>query len=79
MFVGCVVAGSVMLACKGAKVRGALIRDVAAYAIAVLSVALILWSGKVQCTFPVYIGSDQSDFGVHHELLLNHTSPCSLL
>ena len=50
MFVGCVVAGSVMLACQGAKVRGALIRDVAAYAIAVLSVALILWSGKVHCT-----------------------------
>lgn len=52
MFVGCVVAGSVMLACQGAKVRGALIRDVAAYAIAVLSVALILWSGKVHCTSP---------------------------
>lgn len=49
MFVGCVVAGSVMLVCQGAKVRGALIRDVAAYAIAVLSVALILWSGKVRC------------------------------
>ncbi|KAL3137711.1 hypothetical protein ABBQ38_004978 [Trebouxia sp. C0009 RCD-2024] len=47
MFVGCVVAGSVMLACQGAKVRGALIRDVAAYAIAASSVALILWSGKV--------------------------------
>lgn len=47
MFVGCVVAGSVMLACQGAKVRGALIRDVAAYAIAAFSVALILWSGKV--------------------------------
>lgn len=48
---GCVVAGSVMLACHGAKVRGALIRDVAAYAIAVLSVALILWSGKVCHTY----------------------------
>ena len=47
MFVGCVVAGSVMLCCQGAKVRGALIRDVAAYAIAVLAVAIILWSGKV--------------------------------
>ena len=47
MFVGCVVAGSVMLCCQGAKVRGALIRDVAAYAIAVLAVAVILWSGKV--------------------------------
>ena len=47
MFVGCVVAGSVMLCCEGAKVRGALIRDVAAYAIAVVSVALILWSGQV--------------------------------
>lgn len=47
MFVGCVVAGSVMLCCEGAKVRGALIRDVAAYAIAAVSVALILWSGQV--------------------------------
>lgn len=47
MFVGCVVAGSVMLCCQGAKVRGALIRDVAAYAIAVVAVAVILWSGKV--------------------------------
>jgi len=47
MFVGCVVAGSVMLCCQGAKVRGALIRDVAAYAIAVLAVAIILWCGKV--------------------------------
>lgn len=47
MFVGCVVAGSVMLCCQGAKVRGALIRDVAAYAIAVVAVAGILWSGKV--------------------------------
>lgn len=54
MFVGCVVAGSVMLACQGAKVRGALIRDVAAYAIAVLSVALILWSGKVHCISPAF-------------------------
>ena len=53
MFVGCVVAGSVMLACQGAKVRGALIRDVAAYAIAASSVALILWSGKVP-HIPVY-------------------------
>ncbi|KAL0053639.1 hypothetical protein WJX82_008689 [Trebouxia sp. C0006] len=50
MFVGCVVAGSVMLCCQGAKVRGALIRDVAAYAIAVLAVAIILWSGKVGLT-----------------------------
>jgi len=47
MFVGCVVAGSVMLCCQGAKVQGALVRDVAAYAIAVLAVAVILWSGKV--------------------------------
>ena len=47
MFVGCVVAGSVMLCCQGAKVRGALIRDVAAYAIVVVAVALILWSGQV--------------------------------
>ena len=47
MFVGCVVAGSVMLCCQGAKVRGALVRDVAAYAIAVVAVAIILWSGKV--------------------------------
>lgn len=48
MFVGCVVAGSVMLCCQGAKVRGALMRDVAAYAIAVVAVAAILWSGKVR-------------------------------
>ncbi len=64
MFVGCVVAGSVMLCCQGAKVRGALIRDVAAYAIAVLAVAIILWSGKVtlSSTHPPSLTMLQSAF-----------------
>ncbi len=63
MFVGCVVAGSVMLCCQGAKVRGALIRDVAAYAIAVLAVAIIFWSGKViplLTTYPTVLTALQS-------------------
>ena len=47
MFVGCVVAGSVMLVGSGAAVRGALIRDVSAYAIAASAVALMLHSGQV--------------------------------
>ena len=47
MFVGCVVAGSVMLCGSGAAVRGALIRDVSAYAIAASAVALLLHSGQV--------------------------------
>lgn len=47
MFVGCVVAGSVMLVGSGAAVRGALIRDVSAYAIAASAVALLLHSGQV--------------------------------
>ena len=50
MFVGCVVAGSVMLVGSGAAVRGALIRDVSAYAIAASAVALMLHSGQASST-----------------------------
>lgn len=49
MFVGCVVAGSVMLVGSGAAVRGALIRDVSAYAIAASAVAFMLHSGQASC------------------------------
>lgn len=47
MFIGCVVAGSVMLVSDGAKVRGALIRDVSTYLLAVVTVAAMMHSGKV--------------------------------
>jgi hypothetical protein len=47
MFIGTVVLGAVVHASKGASVRGALIRDVSAYALAVAMVAWILGSGQV--------------------------------
>ena len=46
MFVGCVVAGAVVLASGGAKARGALLRDVAAYLTAVGATAGVLASGR---------------------------------
>ena len=45
MFVGCVVAGAVVLASGGAKARGALLRDVAGYLLAVGAAAGVLASG----------------------------------
>ena len=47
MFIGSVVAGAVLWTSSGAKMRGALIRDVAAYAASVAFVLSILASGKV--------------------------------
>ena len=47
MFVGSVVAGCIVLASHGAKARGALLRDVAAYAIAAAVVAGVLLTGRV--------------------------------
>lgn len=46
MFVGCVVAGAVVLASGGAKARGALLRDVAGYLLAVGAAAGVLASGR---------------------------------
>ncbi|KAK9818988.1 hypothetical protein WJX81_007256 [Elliptochloris bilobata] len=46
MFVGCVVAGAVVLASGGAKARGALLRDVAAYLVAVGAAMGVLASGS---------------------------------
>ena len=46
MFVGCVVAGAVVLASGGAKARGALLRDVAGYLLAVAAAAGVLASGR---------------------------------
>ena len=47
MFIGTVVAGAVVWTSGGAKMRGALIRDVLAYAAAVAAVLAILASGQV--------------------------------
>ena len=47
MFVGCVVAGSVIMATGGVPARGALMRDMAFLAIAVVSIGLVLASGSV--------------------------------
>ena len=44
---GCVVAGCVCIASKGIKVRGALLRDVAAYAAAAFIVAVMIRSGRM--------------------------------
>jgi hypothetical protein len=46
MFVGCVVAGAVVLASGGAKARGALLREAAGYLIAVAAAAAVLASGS---------------------------------
>ena len=46
MFVGCVVAGAVVLVSGGAKMRGALLRDVAGYLVAVAAAAGVLASGR---------------------------------
>lgn len=45
LFVGCGVAGCVLRAAGGAHARGALVRDVGAYGVAVAATALILKSG----------------------------------
>ncbi|BDA43166.1 probable mitochondrial sodium/calcium exchanger protein [Coccomyxa sp. Obi] len=47
LFVGCVVAGAIMLANGGAKARGALMRDVAAYCIGVVTITAFMWTGKM--------------------------------
>ena len=47
MFVGCVVAGCVVIANKGVRVRGALLRDAAAYAAAAALVAVLIHSGRM--------------------------------
>ncbi len=47
MFVGCVVAGAVILVSNGAKARGALVRDVTAYALATGLVVGLLASGSM--------------------------------
>ena len=45
LFVGCVVAGAVVRAAGGAPARGALLRDVCAYGIAVIGAVLVLSRG----------------------------------
>ncbi len=47
MFIGTVVLGAVLGAGKGAAMRGALIRDVSAYALSIATVAGIIGSGQV--------------------------------
>lgn len=72
MFVGCVVAGSVIMANGGVPARGALMRDMAAVVIAVSSIALVLASGSVSasllcecCPMPSYHVDKLSEgFGV---------------
>lgn len=48
MFIGTVVLGAVLGASKGATMRGALIRDVSSYMLAVALVAWIIGSGEVR-------------------------------
>lgn len=47
LFVGCVVAGAIMLANGGAKARGALMRDVSAYCIGVVAITAFMWTGEM--------------------------------
>ena len=46
MFVGCVVAGTVILVSGGAKARGALLRDAGAFLVAVFAVTAVLVHGR---------------------------------
>ena len=53
MFVGAAVAGVVISTAGGVKARGALLRDVSCYLIAVAAVAVILGSGSF--TWPLAV------------------------
>ena len=55
MFVGAAVAGVVISTAKGVKARGALLRDVSSYLVAVLVVAIIFWNGKFTWTLSVLL------------------------
>lgn len=46
MFVGCAVSGAVILVGNGAKAQGALMRDVMAYLLSLVTVVGILLSGR---------------------------------
>lgn len=52
MFIGTVVLGAVLGASRGATMRGALLRDVSSYMLAVALVAWIIGSGKVGAVVP---------------------------
>jgi len=47
MFIGTVVVGCVLRAGGGANMRGALVRDVSSYALAIAAVGLVVYSGQV--------------------------------
>jgi len=47
MFIGCVVAGVVIVTAEGVNCRGALVRDVCALMVTVLVVAYVLWQGYI--------------------------------
>ena len=62
MFVGCVVAGSVIMANGGVPARGALMRDTASVIIAVSFIGLVLASGLVRIlSRPTYLATDMED------------------
>ena len=55
MFVGSAVAGCVVLASHGAKARGALLRDVAANAVAISVVAGLLLTGRISVVSAAFL------------------------
>ena len=75
MFVGCVVAGSVIMASGGVPARGALMRDMASVVIAVSFIGLVLASGSVSFppAFPAHQLPPSPHLGIDQDLLLNHT------
>lgn len=66
MFIGTVVVGCVLRAGNGASMRGALIRDVSSYAIAVIATTAVMASEKVSC-------SPHEDL---HRVDTAHIDPC---
>lgn len=54
MFVGCAVSGAVILVGDGAKAQGALMRDVMAYFLSLVTVVSILLSGHF--SWPAAVG-----------------------
>lgn len=58
MFIGTVVVGCVLRAGNGASMRGALIRDVSSYALAVIATTSVMASEQVRCSLHEALGPD---------------------
>ena len=78
MFVSGVVGGLIVLTGGGVRVRGALMRDVGAYLVATVCVAVMMASGQVGPVFEcnALISGPHARWCVAGELLHRFTSSC---